>query len=197
MTNVFGTIVGLCAGIISSWHFPGQLPPNNHHEDHLELRINGKEDPKKLIHFSDLKPGDNYSVNTDVWVNMDAKVYLHIKDLVPSQGNQTEPEIAEENGTPKFDVQNYLTYNGKLLPDMVSCWMPLGEIKKNKTLKLAQGFSFDPAVTNWAQGDKLTFTEEFTAVAANGPVPDTGSGRVWDQSLKKCVPKPTPKHEHH
>jgi hypothetical protein len=213
-------------GAISAWNFPSVLGWNNHsnnnshHDDdrntHLDLRINNWEHTKKIIYFDDLKPGDTKTYTTTLKVNDHAKIYLHLKDLTPSQGKQTEPEILEENGVPKFDLQNYLTYDlspvgilGLSLPDAVSCWIPLGSISKNHQTSIVQTFHFPSSVSNWAQGDKLTFTEEFMAVAKNAPVPVTGTGRIWDSTLKKCVndapqgasptptitPKPTKNHD--
>jgi len=120
--------------------------------------------------------------------------------LEASQGTQTEPEDLEEDGTPQFDIQNYITYDlivddtvliatsdGILLPDAVSCWIPLGQLPGAQNVTMKQSFHFDPSVTNWAQGDTLTFTEEFYAQQINDPsIPDTGSGQIWNPGTKKC-----------
>lgn len=176
----------------------------------LDLKVNGQDNPSAVVSFNDLKPGDNILVNKDLYVDFNpAKIWLHVTDLQATQGAQTEPEIVEENGVPKFDIQNYITYdlklsspsattiidfnNGVLLPDAVSCWIPIGLIPGATHVTMEQSFHFDPTVTNWAQGDVLTFTEEFLAQQKNDPtIPDTGSGRVWNPELRRCVPRTTP-----
>jgi predicted ribosomally synthesized peptide with SipW-like signal peptide len=165
----------------------------------LDLKVNGSDNPTAVVSFSDLKPGDTKTFEKTLFVdNNPAWVWLHLKDLVTTQGTETEPEKFEENGTPKSDLQNYLAYDlslagiaGLSLPDAVSCWIPLGEIPGAKDTLMTQTFNFDSAVTNWAQGDTLTFTEEFYAVQTrNNPHPSppaSTTGRVWNPDLKKCV----------
>lgn len=183
---------------LAFWNWGGNHPPPSHN---LDLLVNGQNDPVAVVNITDAKPGDDWYIQKDLFVkNKDAKIYLHLKDLVTTEGAQTEPELQDP---PQSDLQNYITYDLKIenkdiikksdqipFPDAFSCWIPLGEISKNKHITLTQSFHFDKDVTNWAQGDVLTFTEEFTAIAENGPTPDTGSGRDWDKKLKKCVEKP-------
>ncbi|TSC88187.1 MAG: hypothetical protein G01um101416_210 [Microgenomates group bacterium Gr01-1014_16] len=175
---------------LAFWNWGGNHPPppSNHT---LDLLINGQNDPVAVVNITDAKPGDDWNIDKDLFVkNKDAKIYLHLKDLVATDGAQTEPELQEPS---QSDLHNHITYSvlnySNSLPDMVSCWIPLDKIKKNQHLTITQGFHFDKDVTNWAQGDVLTFTEEFTAVEGTGPAPDTGSGRVWDKKIKKCVDK--------
>src|SRR3989344_377587 len=185
MNHFFSSFLSLW---LTFWNF-------GHHDDpkpKLNLLVNGQNDPVAVVNITDAKPGDDWYIDKDLYVNKDAKIYLHLKDFVASDGAQTEPELQEP---PQSDLQNYIIYSilgfQNPLPDMVSCWIPLGKIKKDQHLKITQGFHFDQDVTNWAQGDILTFTEEFTAVSGD-EVPDTGSGRVWDSNLKRCISKPTP-----
>ena len=76
-----------------------------------------------------------------------------------------------------------------ILPAAVSCWIPLGTIGTNTDVNVVQSFHFDADVTNWAQGDDLTFTEEFLALSTDAPKPQTpgGSNRVWDETNNICV----------
>lgn len=171
----------------------------------LDLKINSLDNPPALVTVSDLKPGDDVLQDKTLKViDNEAYVWMHIKDLVAAQGTQTEPEDLEEDGTPKTDIQNYLTYDLSvednvlidfedevLLPDAVSCWIPLGVLPGNEDVTVQQSFHFPSDVTNWAQGDVLTFTEEFYATQTrnnpNATPPDTGTGRNWSDELKKCV----------
>jgi hypothetical protein len=74
------------------------------------------------------------------------------------------------------------------LTDAVSCWIPLGTIPGTTTVTVLQSFHFDQGVTDWAQGDTLSFTEEFLAQQVNDPTaPVTDPVRVWSDELKRCV----------
>lgn len=176
----------------------------------FELLVNGQHDPEAVVDINDLKPGDNKVAHKTVRVNGDgdtANIFVHLKDLEASQGAQFEPEVEEENQNgEQFDIQNYLTYDlsiggetiidfddGLLLPDAVSCWIPLGTIDQNVDVGVEQSFHFDEDVTNWAQGDVLHFTEEFLALSPDAPPPGTpeGSDRVWDPIQKQCTNQPT------
>ncbi len=215
MHNFFKSFVAGCIAIFSSFNNHPKIlgdrddrdhRDRDHHEERrIDLKVNGVDNPPTVVSLDDVKPGDNRYVDKDIYVkDGDAKVFVHLTNLVASQGATTEPESKEENGVPKSDIQNYLYYDlsfgektiiaeGDLLPfpDAVSCWIPLGEVKKNKHVTATQSFHMPQSVTNWAQGDILTFTEEFIAVSPDAPTPVTGSGRVWSPSQKKCVTKPT------
>lgn len=185
----------------------------------IDLSLNGNNgSAQALINIEDLKPGDPINIPKTLFVDSNnAYIWMHIKDVVTGQGDQTEPEDEEENGTPKFDINNYLTYgltgveNQDVIDpqsqidfnDAVSCWIPLGVISGGQNVDIHQHFYFDENVTNWAQGDTMTFTEEFYAEQArNNPDPagpESLTGRIWDPINHKCVdenptstPSPTP-----
>src|SRR3990167_10752343 len=93
---------------------------NNFTAGRLDLKINDQDDPEAIVFFEDLKPGDDYIQEKDLFVDFNpANVWLHLKgpdeqtsyDPVSAQGNQTEPEILEENGVPKHDIENYISYD--------------------------------------------------------------------------------------
>ena len=188
---------------------------NNFTAGRLDLKINGQDDPEAIVFFEDLKPGDNHIVEKDLFVDFNpANVWLHLKgpsqdtpyDPVSTQGNQTEPEELEESQPPgpKHDIENYISYDLQVGQDepiipaeeevpfteVFSCWIPLGQIPGATHVSVSQSFHFDEEVTNWAQGDDLTWTEEFYASQINDPngPPPTGSGRVWNPETKRCKP---------
>lgn len=173
----------------------------------LDLLVNGQNNPDSIIEVKDLKPGDDVYREKELTVQNPAYVWMHIKDLVDDQGEQYEPEEVEENQNgQQSNIQDFLTYdlsvrrNGiddevliaaedeRLLLDMVSCWIPLGEIDSGTTT-ITQSFHFDEGVTNWAQGDKLTFTEEFYAeqVRNNPNASPPQRDMVWDSEQKICI----------
>jgi len=154
----------------------------------FDLLIDGQNDPTAIVNFTDLKPGDNYLEDKTITLQNPGYVFMHLIDYTTGQGVQTEPETLEENGTPKFDIDNYITYDLSTptatgssalihqdddipFPNVFSCWIPLGEFPAGDSI-ITQSFHFDPTVTNWAQGDILTFSEEFYAVQSrNNPNP--------------------------
>jgi len=193
---------------------------NNFTAGRLDLKINDQDDPEAIVFFEDLKPGDDYIQEKDLFVDFNpANVWLHLKgpdeqtpyDPVSTQGNQTEPEELEEDGVPQHDIENYIDYDlsaswegdqntedDVIIPaedevpftEVFSCWIPLGQIPGATHVSVSQSFHFDEEVTNWAQGDDLTWTEEFYASQINDPngPPPTGSGRVWNPDTKRCEP---------
>src|SRR3989344_2059995 len=186
---------------------------NNFTAGRLDLLVNGQNDPEAIVFFEDLKPGDDYIQEKDLFVDFNpANVWLHLKgpdeqtsyDPVSAQGNQTEPEILEENGVPKHDIENYISYDLQVgqdppiisaeeeipFTDVFSCWIPLGQIPGATHVSISQSFHFDEEVTNWAQRDTITWAEEFYASQINDPSgpPPTGSGRVWNPETKRCDP---------
>ena len=170
----------------------------------IDLKINDEDNPTAIVEFADLKPGDTYlqpGKNLRV-IDNDAYVWMHIKDVVTDQGQQTDPEDEEElaDGA-QHNINDYLTYllsvdgNNVINPaidfnDAVSCWIPLGQVPGGQLIPMNQTFHFDDEVTNWAQGDTMTFTEEFYAVQARNnedPLPpESETGRVWNAELGIC-----------
>lgn len=171
----------------------------------LDLKINGTDNPQAIVNLTDLKPGDDRDVEKHIEViDNPAFVWMHLKDIHRDQGEQTQPEIEEEGDTPKDDIDNYLKYDltvnntplitlgdNVLLPEAASCWIPLGQIPGATDITMHQSFHFDKDVTNWAQGDLLTFTEEFYATQVrnnpNPSPPDLNDGRIWDPEVKHCI----------
>lgn len=209
--SVLGITLAIAFGLTSAFFSDTETSTGNTFTSGaIDLLINGENDPTGIVSFDDLKPGDEYIEHKTVRVDTnDAYVWMHLKDIVSDQGAQTEPENLEESlNEIKHDTQNYLVYdlsifrdgieeevlvsadNGNLLPEMSSCWIPLGIIPGGTTIDMNQSFHFDSTVTNWAQGDTLTFTEEFYAEQVrnnpNPTPPSTGSGRVWNDTTKHC-----------
>jgi len=174
----------------------------------IDLLLNGGNNTSSIVNFTDLKPGDDYIQEKTLRVNTnDAYVWMHIKDLESSQGTQTEPEDEEEaqNGV-QHNIEDYLTYDltiqrpqqddevlisfehGSSLPDVTSCWIPLGIIPGDVDVAVLQSFHFPSEVTNWAQGDILNFTEEFYAVQTrnNEDAAPPERDRVWNPDTKRC-----------
>lgn len=172
----------------------------------LDLKINGTDNPQAIVNIGDLKPGDDRDVEKHIEViDNPAFVWIHLKDVQTDPGTLTEPErVEEEADGEKHDIDKFISYdleiNGETLidegdnvnfNDAVSCWIPLGQIPGATDITMHQSFHFDKDVTNWAQGDLLTFTEEFYATQVrnnpNPSPPDLNDGRIWDPEVKHCI----------
>jgi predicted ribosomally synthesized peptide with SipW-like signal peptide len=204
---IIALLIGMVVGASTAFFSDSETSTGNTFQaGGFDLLLNENNDTTALVNFNDLKPGDDVVVEKVVRIETNpGRVWMHIKDLQSDPGELSEPEEDYENiNGEQHDIENYLTYDlyfdasepiisledGVLLPDAVSCWIPLGVIPGNQNVSLFQSFHFDDQVGNWAQGDTLTFTEEFWAIQDRnndqGP-PETGSGRVWSEELKKCM----------
>lgn len=168
----------------------------------LDLKINDADNPVAIVDVDDLMPGIDKIVEKRLKIiDNDGNVWMHIKDLVSSGGIETEPETQEESiSGEKHDIENFIKYDlsvaddvlidfedDVLFPEAVSCWIPLGGLTGDEETTVHQSFHLDPDVTNWAQGDSLTFTEEFYAEQDGaGPALLEGN-RIWNAEEKKCV----------
>src|SRR3989338_1094128 len=81
---------------------------NNFTAGKLDLKVNDQDNPPGIVTLSDMEAGDDRITTKTLFVdNNPAKVFLHLKDLIAAQGEQTESEETEESQTgPKFDIQH-------------------------------------------------------------------------------------------
>lgn len=170
----------------------------------LDLLVDGQNDPTAIVDVDDLKPGDDVFEDKLLTVQNNSFVWLHLIEYVSGQGTQTTPEEDEESQIgEKHDIENFIIYDlsvageevitfdaNTIFPSAFSCWIPLGEIESGETT-VTQSFHFDEDVTNWAQGDTLSFSEEFYATQVrNNPSatpPDLGNDRSWNDEVKSCL----------
>jgi predicted ribosomally synthesized peptide with SipW-like signal peptide len=119
-------------------------------------------------------------------------VWKHLTNVVCGQGIETEPEIEEEKGVPKCDIDTVITYDlsvevynaagekiwwqviippeAEIKVSDVECHeIPLGMIPVGGHMKVIQSYHLQAEVTNWAQGDKMTFDIEIYGEQLNGP----------------------------
>lgn len=172
----------------------------------LDLKVNGTDDPLAIVKIDDMKPSFEFLVEKTLEViDNPAQLYLHIKDVrCDGGGDPSEPEADEENGVPRCDIDTVIDYDlgvidpasdpiltledARTIADVTSCWIPLGTIPAETRWILEQSFHMRSNTTNWAQGDILTFAEEFLALQTNAPTPapPDASGRVWNPLTKSC-----------
>src|SRR3990167_1285585 len=117
---IFAAVVIVAAATFAFFSDSETSEGNSFTAGRLDLKINDQDDPEAIVFFEDFKPGDDYIQEKDLFVDFNpALVWLHLKgsdeqtpyDPVSAQGNQTEPEILEEDGVPKHDIENYITYD--------------------------------------------------------------------------------------
>lgn len=102
----------------------------------------------------------------------------------------TDPETGEPIGgewQTIIDGSQYIR-----LDNISSSWIYLGQLNPAKELKVVQSYHLtswpdapEPEVTNWAQGDVLTFSIELMATQENGPGPE---GAITSTSLDNKDP---------
>ncbi len=137
-------------------------------------------------------------------------VWMKITKTATSQGTDTEPELAEEDGTPKHDIDTVIRYeltvggtpvieydddytittNATLETtgiDTYYIW--IGNIAAAGTLTVDQNFKMDADTTNWAQGDTMTFTIEFFAQQSEGDTTPTAPATELT-GYERPVPEP-------
>jgi predicted ribosomally synthesized peptide with SipW-like signal peptide len=200
---IIGVLAASVIGLTNAFFSDSETSSGNIFQAGIfDLLVNGQNNPEAIVNVGDLKPGNEIFVDKTLTIQNPAKVWLHLIEYESGQGTSTEPENEEEAGVSKHDLENYLTYDlkigedviihfddGALFPDVFSCWIPLGEIPAGDTI-VEQSFHFDETVTNWAQGDTLTFSEEFYAEQLsnnpNAAPPNTGSNLYWNPASKKC-----------
>jgi len=152
----------------------------------LDLTVNSYDDPLPILFtIKDLKPSTiQYTgpIVLHIYHNP-GKLYKHIVSVVCNQGAQTEPEEEEENGVPKYDLDNYTWFDLKVddaviipdgtitVKDITSKWIYLGEYPASQDVTVIQSFHLDKDVTNWAQGDSCEVTEQFMVLQTNAPHP--------------------------
>ena len=123
--------------------------------------------------------------------NNDLEIWKHLIVTECNDGVNTEPEKEEctlPDGTyvPKFDLDYFITYDlvvndvvfihedDHVKVYMVHChYIYLGSLAPGASMTVSQSYHLQPEVTNWAQGDVMTFDIELFAqqTASNPPAP--------------------------
>ena len=111
-------------------------------------------------------------------------VWMKIFNVVTDQGISSEAEEDEEAGIPKCDIDNYIIFDlkvnnqylieeseGLYISDIEDFYIYLGEIQPGETIEVEKSYHIEGSVTNWAQGDKMTFSIEFFAQQNQGSAP--------------------------
>jgi predicted ribosomally synthesized peptide with SipW-like signal peptide len=163
--------------------------------------------------LSDMKPCETGYIMftiTNVGTNP-VNVWKKITDVACAQGTQTEPETEEEANVPKFDIDTVILYDLSVFVPIAGnpdggWWQTiyyentvistikdksifLGMIPAGGTMKVTQSYHMKADVTNWAQGDTMTFNIEIYAEQLKGtlrlenkdvagPTPKTGEWRL-------------------
>jgi len=134
------------------------------------------------IAITDMKPSYQKETGTIVlnFENNPGRLFKKITNIVCEGNVLTEPEIVEQNGVEKSDMMNYMWFDlsrwtgsswQTLIPDETfnlvdhkDQWIFLGQyepVAGVASVSIKQSFHLWDDVTNWAQGDKCTFNEEF------------------------------------
>jgi len=133
-----------------------------------------------FVNIADLKPSYTRVNSTDLMIqNNPGKLYKRISGIVCGQGVSSEPEVLEENGQPKYDIdkytwfdlgvrgQTYIPDNALTVADIADKYIYLGCFQPNVPINVTQSFHLWTDVTNWAQGDSCRFVEEYLLQQTN------------------------------
>lgn len=120
----------------------------------------------------------------------DVDVWKIIKNVVCDQGTSTEPENDEEYTSEalcnidtviKYDLEVEINTvptviidesdNEYIDPDIADYYIYLGVLPAGGTMVVKQSYHMDSTVTNWAQGDTMTFDIQFLAQQTSGNPP--------------------------
>jgi predicted ribosomally synthesized peptide with SipW-like signal peptide len=144
------------------------------------------------IAITDMKPSYHKETGTIVLNFKDNPGRLFKKiTSINCEGNVlTEPESVEQKDVEKSDMMNYMWFDlyrwtgsswqeliadqSVDLKDLVDQWIFLGQyepVAGVASVSIKQSFHLWDSVTNWAQGDKCTFAEEFLVQQTNAPDP--------------------------
>jgi len=133
-----------------------------------------------FVNIADLKPSYTRVNSTDLMIqNNPGKLYKRISGIACDQGVSSEPEVLEENGQPKYDIdkytwfdlgvkgQTYIPDNALTIADIADKYIYLGCFQPGVTIPVTQSFHLWTNVTNWAQGDNCRFVEEYLLQQTN------------------------------
>lgn len=157
----------------------------------VDVAIDGENPWNTTYVLEDMKPSYvkwlNFSI-TNVGNNT-VKLYKHINVTNESDGLHPEAEDEEDPAGTRNNISDVIDFslrvNGSPLQlngfatcedchsvgDVSSWWIPLGELEPGETMNVSQDFHMRDSVTNWAQGDTMTFDEEILALQLNAPDP--------------------------
>jgi predicted ribosomally synthesized peptide with SipW-like signal peptide len=188
-----GVVSALVAGAVTAYFTDTEKSGTNMFQaGTIDIDVDGENPWSAAGEFdiTDMKPCDveyiEFTIN-NVGGN-EADVWKHFTVLETRQGVDTEPELEEENGTPKHDIDTVISYdlvvNDEVIIDIsedlklsaISCyWIYLGKIEPGESMKVVQSYHMQPEVTNWAQGDQMDFEIELFAQQMRGCPPAPGN----------------------
>jgi len=123
----------------------------------------------------------------------DVVVWKKLVVTAQEGGEHPESELAEDSGDTLNNLASWTFYDlaivgGTGVKDIIlaanevrvdnvnNCWIKLGTLTSNQHMDVSQSYHLRPETTNWAQGDKMTFTINLLAVQTNAPSPVATSG---------------------
>ena len=165
----------------------------------INLKVNGEDGDTltQVVTIDDFKPGYEQFIGKRIVVEGNpSDVFLKVEGIETTGGIEVEPELVEENGEEKDNIDAYIYYDLSIsfddlaldsdswesiisldeeitLADIEDMWIKLYDnLEPDTILYIRQSFHFNEDVTNWAQGDDMVFNEQFMAqqVEASSPI---------------------------
>jgi len=141
----------------------------------INIAVNDQDKWIQTFTFADVKPCETKYITFSIQ-NIGTNpvvIWKHLKVTATGQGVDTEPELEEETEYPvrkEWTLDDWITYDLKVdskvifapedhikVSDVDCVWMPLGTIAFGQSIVVEQSYHLQPEVTNWAQGDTMTF----------------------------------------
>lgn len=146
------------------------------------------------IKVENLIPCETATVSYDVESSistMDVDVFARVTNVLCDGGELTDPEAIEEDGNPIDYIAGYVIYDlssqslGPIIPEeqelrvdnIQNLWVYVGSISVGETRKVTHSFHLSSwkdsprEITNWAQGDTMSFNIEVYATQVGAPAP--------------------------
>jgi len=141
----------------------------------IDIDVDGANPWTETFTLADVKPCEVKYIRfiiTNVGTNP-VVIWKHLKVTATGQGVETEPEKEEETAHSErasWTIDKWITYDLKVdsnvifapeddikVSDVDCVWMPLGTLAVGGKIAVEQSYHLQPEVTNWAQGDTMTF----------------------------------------
>ena len=130
----------------------------------------GKNDIDRYIHFDmwiesdpESTPGTVTFGDGDTWIIQETDGWLLTSNPNTDETDLFDPAVIDP------------TDNG-----VTGKYIYIGTLQPNTTMVIVQSFHMDASVGNWAQSDKISFTEEFVAQQIEGSTLPPAPGDVGD-----------------
>lgn len=164
----------------------------------IDIAVDDQNPWQATYTIGDMKPSFKRWINFTIQNNgtNPTHLYKHLNVTNQSDAIHTEPEdvedpdgtrndiasvidyslrieVTDENGTAVRNATIFTQTDGVTVTDVNSSWIDLGTLQPGHEMHVTQDYHMQSDVTNWAQGDRMTFDIEVMADQLNAPQRNT------------------------